>query len=255
MKKFISKSLEMKKVCLIAAALLLSLTAAAQDEKLEVPEDELARESVLPVFDTTVSVKNRNVAKEGRIDVGIFGGLALTEPIAQTTKFGIEANYHFSENHSLGAAYSLNSSGLSKDAQGLKNDFGLDFNRAPKPLNTMMLDYNYSPFYGKLSVTGDTVINTTIYGSGALGMIKYEHKSYPALALGIGERFYFGKHLSLKLDFKVFAHQAPIPFKAGALRDGSEGANFQTDPIPALDSFSERVTYTTNLYLGLNYLF
>lgn len=249
-----TKYMQLKKISLIFAIMSLSVSVFAQ-EKLEVPEDELARESVLPVFDNVVSVKNRNVTKEGRIDVGLFGGLALTEPIAETTKYGIEANYHFSENHSLGVSFAINSNGLSKDAKGLKEQFGLDFNRAPKPENNLFLNYDYSPFYGKLSVTKDGVINTTIYGSGSLGMVKYQHKSYPALALGLGERFYFGKSLSLKVDFKLFAHQAPIPFKTGALRDGSVESGLITDPIPALDSFDERVTYTTNLLIGLNYLF
>lgn len=244
----------MKKFSLIAMILSLGLWATAA-EQVEVPEDELAKESVTPIFDSTVSVKNRNINMDGTFDIGVFGGLALTEPIANTTKFGFEMNYHITDFHSLGVMYSINSTGLSKDAQGLKNDFGLDFNRAPKPQNTMLLDYNYSPFYGKLSVTKDGVINTTIYGAIGAGMVKYEHKSYPALALGIGERFFFGKNFSLKMDFKLFAHQAPIPFQTGALRDGSSGANFINDPVPPLDSFKERLTYTSNLQLGLNYLF
>ena len=247
------KKLFLKK-SLIAMILLLSSFAQAAEE-IEVPDDELAKESVLPVFDSVVSVKNRNVTTEGRIDIGVFAGLALTEPIANTTKVGFELNYHLSENHSVGAMFSSNSTGLSKDAQGLKNDFGLDFNRAPKPLNTMMLDYNYSPFYGKMSVTKEGVMNTTIYGSGAVGMVKYEHKTYPAIAIGLGERFYFTNSFSLKVDLRIFAHQAPIPFKQGALRDGSQGANYQLDPVPTLDSFNERLTYTTNLQVGLNYLF
>lgn len=246
----------MKKLSLIAIILSLGFFATAA-EQVEVPEDELAKESVTPIFDSTVSVKNRNVNMNNAFDVGIFGGLALTEPIANTTKYGFEVNYHFTDFHSLGILYSLNSNGLSKDAQGLKNDFGLDFDRVPKPQSTTLLDYNYSPFYGKMSVTKEGVMNTTIYGALGGGMVKYEHKSYPAIAIGIGERFYFGKHLSLKLDFKLFAHQAPIPFKAGALRSDPVPTNpgGLPDPVPELDSFKERLTYTSNLQLGLNYLF
>jgi outer membrane beta-barrel protein len=236
----------MKNIFLMAVLLVYGLTVYAAEE-IEVPDDELAKESVLPVFDNTVSVRNRNVMMSGRFDVGVFGGVALTEPIASTTKFGFEVNYHLNEDHSVGGFYALNTTGLSKDAQGLLNDFRLDFSRAPKLKNYMMLDYNYSPFYGKLSFSKNFVMNTTIFGSCSLGLVQYEHKSYPALALGLGERFYFGKQLSLKVDFRFFAHQAPIPFQEGAIRD--------TDPVPALSSFKERLTYTSNLQLGLNYLF
>lgn len=238
------------KLLLINMMFVLSITNLAKAaDSVEVPLDELAQESVYPVFDHPQSVKSRNVTTKGRIDVGLFGGYALTEPIYDTTKFGVAANYHFSELHSLGLVFSQNRSGLSRDAEGLKeNPNNLDFNRAPKPKNTVLLDYNFKPYYGKLSLTKSAVINTTIFASGAAGMVAYENKSYPAVAVGMGERFYFNKSLSLKADLRLFVHQAPIPFKRGAMRD--------TDlPVPSLDSFKERITYTTNLEVGLNYLF
>ncbi len=247
----------MKKIFLVLT-LLLNATVFA-DSDVAVPKDELATETVYPIFDQAKSVRNRNVQTTGRIDVGLFGGLALTEPIANTTKFGIAANYHFNEYHSLGLFYVSNSSGLSKDAEGLKNDFGLDFSRAPQPKSMIMFDYNYKPYYGKMSFTKNGVINTTIYGSTALGVIQYQHKTYPALAVGVGERFYFNKSFSLKTDLRLFVHQAPIPFKSNVLCDGSKvscGSNGAAgDPIPTYDSFSERITYTTNLEIGVNYLF
>ena len=227
--------------------ILLFTNLAYAADAVDVPLDELAQESVYPVFDHPQSVKSRNVTTKGRIDVGIFGGYALTEPIYDTTKFGVAANYHFSELHSLGLLYSANSSGLSKDGEGLKQSHNLDFNRAPKPTNTILLDYNFKPYYGKLSLSKLAVINTTIYGSAAGGMVAYENKSYPAIALGMGERFYFNKSLSLKADLRLFVHQAPIPFQRGAM--------LTSNPTPAFSSFKERITYTTNLEVGINYLF
>ena len=246
MLQFISKTFL---VCFLAVS-------ALAEENVNVPIDELTQETVYPVFDNPVSVKNRNIQDSGVMDIGIFGGLAITEPISNTSKFGIAANYHFNEIHSLGLLYAKNNTGLSKDAEGLKSDFGLDFSRAPYPEYTLMGDYNYKAFYGKLSVTKDGVVNTSIYGSFAAGTVKYVHKSYPAVAIGVGERFYFGHHWSLKVDLRFYAHQAPIPFKAGALRDGSKPTpSGSPDPVPAYDSFEERLTYTTNLEIGLNYLF
>jgi outer membrane beta-barrel protein len=236
---------------------LFSLNALAS-ENVDVPTDELTQETVYPIFDNPVSVKNRNIQDSGVLDVGLFAGLAITEPISSTTKMGFVTNYHFNEVHSLGILWAKNSSGLSKDGQGLKDDFGLNFTRAPSPDYTIMGDYNYKAFYGKLSVTKEGVVNTSIYGSAAGGIVKYVHKSFPAVALGLGERFYFGHHWSLKLDLRLFMHQAPIPFISPGLKDGSKPNNNPgnaADPIPSYDSFSERLTYTTNLEIGLNYLF
>lgn len=238
-----------KMIFFVTVSFSLANQSYAQSD-MDVPVDELAQETVYPVFDHLVSVKNRNVATKNRFDLGLFGGYALTEPIYSTAKFGVAANYHINELHSLGVLFSQNSTGLSRDGDALKDlePVGLDFNRAPKPKNTMLLDYNYKPYYGKLSVTKNSVINTTIYGSAAAGLIAYEHKSYPAVALGLGERFYFTSQFSLKIDLRLFIHQAPIPFKRDDLRTDNNNQ-------PAADSFDERISYTTNLEAGLNYLF
>ena len=242
---------------LLTSCLFLS-NIARSAENVDVPRDELTQETVYPVFDNPVSVKNRNIKDSGVLDIGIFGGLAITEPIANTSKFGIASNYHFNEIHSLGILWAKNNTGLSRDAQGLKDDFGLDYTRAPYPEYSLMGDYNYKAFYGKLSVTKDGVINTSIYGSLSLGTVKYVHKAYPAMAIGLGERFYFGQHFSIKVDLRLYAHQAPIPFKSPGLKDGSKpnsNPGNAADPVPSYDSFDERLTYTTNLEVGLNYLF
>ncbi len=227
--------------------LVISSTSQAADE-ISVPQDELAQESVYPVFDSVVSVRNRNVQDSETFDIGLFGGSAITEPIYSTTKFGLSVNYHFSIAHSLGIIFTKNSVGLSKDAQGLKDDFGLDFTRAPAPDNSIYADYNYKMYYGKLSVTKTGVVNTSIYVSGGAGITKYTHKSYPGISFGVGERFYFTNHIALKVDLRVLAGSAPSPFQSGALRDG-------IDPVPAFDSFTDKFNLATNLEVGLNYLF
>ncbi|MEK6628966.1 MAG: outer membrane beta-barrel domain-containing protein [Bdellovibrionota bacterium] len=225
----------------------LDSSAEQTSDIVAVPKDELAQESVYPVFDNPVSVKSRNVQDTQTFDVGLFSGLAISEPIASTSKFGVSLGYHFNETHSLGVLWAVNSNGLSKDAEGLKSDFGLDFTRAPFPQYSIIGDYNYKLFYGKLSVTKDGVINTSIYASAAAGLIKYVHKTYPTVAIGVGERFYFTSNIAFKVDLRLFIGNAPIPFKTGALR--------AVDPVPTYDSFAERLTYTTNLEFGVNYIF
>lgn len=245
---------------LLAIAIVFSLDANAEvanaevidakvaEKAVAVPRDELAQESVYPVFDNPISVKNRNVQDTGTLDVSAYGGLAITEPVYSTNKYGLAANYHFNEIHSLGLMWATTTLGLSKDAQALSADFGLDFNRAPYPEYSIMGDYNYKSFYGKLRITKTGVINTSIYTSVAAGVIKYIHKTYPAIAVGIGERFYITNNFAFKVDLRLFVHNAPIPFKAGALRTG-------IDPVPAYNSFSDRISFTTNLEFGVNYLF
>ncbi len=231
---------------IFVGAFCLHKVAFAQ-EVVGLPQEELAQESVYPIFDKPNSVRNRNVVTTGRVDADIFYGMALTEPIANVSKLGVAAYYNFNEDHALGFLFAKNSTGLSSYATQLKGQFGLDFNRAPKPENTMMLDYNIKAYYGKMSLAKSLVFNLSLYGSAAVGMVKYQHKSYPAIAVGIGQKFFFTKQLALRADLRMYAHQAPIPFLDGYLRS--------SDPVPEASQFKERMTYTTNLDIGLSYLF
>lgn len=237
-------------LCIVA--LLFSQKSLA-NESYEIPQDELAQESVYPVFEKPISVKSRNVNTEKRIDLGVFYGMALTEPIHNVSKLGVNLNYHLSEDYSLGLLYAKNSTGFTNYAKNLEDTYDLDFERSPYPTDTLMLDWNIKAYYGKMSLTKETVMNTTLYGSLAGGVVKYVHKTYPALALGLGTRFYFTNRLSLKADLRLYMHQAPIPFYGR--KDGSNVSLKKEDQAPSYSDFKERITYTTNLDLGLNWLF
>jgi outer membrane beta-barrel protein len=244
------KSNWIKGLLIFGVALLLQRTAFA-DEVVELPQEELARESVLPVFDKTIAVKNRNIVTQGRFDADIFYGMALTEPISDVSKFGLGVYYNFNEDHALGVMYEKNSTGLSSYANQLNSQYQLDFNRAPKPDSTMMLDYNLKMFYGKMSLTKSAVFNTMLYASASGGIVKYQNKSYPAGAIGVGQKFFFTNRLALKIDLRLYAHQAPSPFLSNPPTDGVN-TNL---PAPQYSEFQDRMTYTTNLDVGLSYLF
>jgi outer membrane beta-barrel protein len=235
------------KILFVVLSALLLHEAAFADEVIELPQEELAQESVLPIFDKPVSVKNRNVVTEGRIDADIFYGMALTEPIYDTSKFGIAAYYNFNEIHALGVLFAKNASGLSKYATQLKEQ-DLDFTVAPKPESTLMADYNFKAYYGKMSMSKSLVLNTSLYGSAAAGMVKFQNKSYPAIAVGLGQKFFFNKSWGLRFDLRMYVNNAPIPFNAGVKT---------TNPkYPAsFGDFEERLTYTSNLDVGVTYLF
>ena len=235
------------------AAFILQRTAWAA-ETVDLPREELAQESVLPIFDKPTSIKNRNVHTAGRFDADIFYGLAMTEPIGNVSKLGFGIYYNINEDHSLGFLYAKNSTGLSTYAMQLHDQFGLDFNRVPKQDSTMMLDWNIKAFYGKMSISKSIVFNTSLYGTIAAGMVQYVHKSFPALALGFGQKFYFSNHFSLRADLRLYAHNAPTPFLNNALKDGSKPGQ-TPDTVPAPNDFKERMTYSTNLDVGLSYLF
>lgn len=215
---------------------------------IELPPEELAKESVLPVFDRPGIVRMRNVTTAKRFEMGLNFGWLMTEPIFNTTRFGLAGYYHTNEDTAWGAQFYSSSAELSSYSKQLsKPGFDLDFERAPKPQFMLYGDYNKKLFYGKMSVSKNTTINTHLLGLISAGATKYEHKIYPGVSFGAGYKFYFNSNLSLRTDLRLFIHQAPIPFKKDALTS--------TDAVPEHSSFKDRIHFTNVLDIGLHYLF
>ena len=237
---------------------LLNRTVVAKD-LIQLPSEELARESVSPVFDINDSVRNRNIVTQKRFEGSIFYGWALTEPIANVSKIGLSGYFHQSEDNAYGLMFIKNFSGVSYYAKQLNDEYKLDFTRAPMPEASLFLDYNLKAFYGKMSISKNTVTNYHFFGSLAGGLIKYSHKSYPAVAAGLGQKFYYDKNFSFRFDFRIFLNQAPTPFlkcepgkHEGIKNSTTDSCN---EPAPKYSDFSERFMITSVIDLGLSYLF
>jgi outer membrane beta-barrel protein len=152
-----------------------------------------------------------------------------------------------------------NSAGVSYYAKQLFDEYKLDFTRAPMPEASLLLDYNLKAFYGKMSLSKSTVTNYHFFGSLAGGMIKYSHKTYPTVAVGLGQKFYYDKKFSFRFDFRIFLNQAPIPFLKCQAGKHEGIKNSPTDSCneapPSYSDFSERLTITSVIDLGVSYLF
>ena len=237
------------KKCLLCAIIFMQglFNQAVATDKIELPEEELARESVTPVFDRNVSTLNRSIKTASRIEANIFYGQALTEPVANVSRYGLSAYYNTSEDHAFGIFYAKNSSGLSTYANQLNSQFSLDLGRVPYPDYTLLADYNFKAYYGKMSLTKAAVANFVLLYSAGVGMMKYVHKSYPVISVGIGDKIYFTQNVALRLDMRFWGNNAPISFKQGALKE--------RDPVPSYSDFDDRFQISTNVEVGLTYLF
>lgn len=238
---------------------LLVVPAGRAKDLIQLPQEELARESVTPVFEKNDSVRNKNIITENKIEASFFYGWALTEPIANVSKLGLSGYYHTSEESAYGLIFSKNFSGVSHYAKQLNQEYNLDFTRAPMPDSGLFFDYNWKAFYGKLSLSKHLVTNFHFFGTLAAGITKYPHKTYPGIAVGLGQKFYFNKKVSFRFDFRIFANQAPIPFlkcepgkHEGVKNSTTDSCN---EAAPKYTDFSERITLTSVIDLGLSYLF
>ena len=88
-------------------------------QNIQFPEEELANESVLPIFDQPVSVKNRSVLTAQRLEVGGGGGYSLSEPFLNPLSVAVMASYHFTEDHAFNLFGLYNLGGLGDNGKKL----------------------------------------------------------------------------------------------------------------------------------------
>lgn len=207
----------------ILSLIVILFGVQAMAVTIEFPEEELARESVLPVFDNTVAVKSRLVPTAGRIEFGLAGGFAMNEPFFNSARFGGHLAYHFTETHGVllqGQMYGdgLGNNGKSLAGTDLNTGAGETYLRmeyAPQPKYHFLVNYQITPYYGKISVFKDFVMNLSLYGLAGIGMIDVGGETTPAFNIGIGQKFYFGKNWGIRADLGMLAYQG-VNFFEGA---------------------------------------
>jgi outer membrane beta-barrel protein len=191
----------------------LSVRAAST---VEFPQDELAAESVYPVFDQPTTVKNRSVNYMGRFEVGLQLGYNLMEPFYNPLSFGGTATYHLDEVHAINLYGTVFVPGLSDNGENLNRipigsgtvaAANLQF--APSPKLVGLASYQYNAYYGKISLGKDVIMNLGLYGLGGLGMIGVGDSNLFAANVGVGQRFHFTPNVAFRFDLRVVVFQGP----------------------------------------------
>lgn len=235
----------MKSRSLIIFALFL-LIAPLSWAQVEVPEEELAKESVLPRFERGEAVKNRAIVTEGKFEFGAYGGWNFTEAIYNQAKVGFNLGYHASETHGFVLNFSYWMPGRnSQYTDLLRQQSNLDFGRTPDLQFAIWGNWELKAYYGKISWTKRGVMNLHLYPILGVGIAKYVHKPYPGLNFGFGQKFYFSKAFALRMDFKLQYQQGPNPFLGN-------GHLVATNPIPDPGLFGDKWTLGTILDVGVS---
>jgi len=238
---------------LVLLVMLVSFFTKSYAEDIEIPEEELAKESVLPKFETKDVVKNRIIKTQERFEVTPHIGWNITEPIHNQSKVGINIGYHLSETGALVLNFAQFSKGLnSQYADGLASnvnasDPNLDFNRAPHPKQSIYLHYEWKQFYGKISFTKQGVAHLSWYPIFGVGTTTYDNKAYFGVDGGIGQKIYFSKNFGLRADIKLQYAGQPSPYLTGKIK--------ATDPIPELSEFKDEYAFHTILDFGFLIMF
>lgn len=244
----------MTKSLLVVLACLLSVLAHA-DEPIEFSEDELARETTLPVFEKRRAVLNRSVVTEKRVELGFGGGLEMNEPYYNDYMLGFMGSYNFNESSALNVQGLMWMDGLSSYGEQLKAGRtgtnpvdSFDAMKAPHPKWGVFVNYEFIAYYGKISITKQSVMNLNLFAIAGLGYINMDTDNSPALNLGVGQNFFFTKNIGLRADLRWLIFQG-----ANATSKSLRSVN-GNDPAPAASAFEKRIYYNSQLGLSLVFL-
>ena len=225
------------KICTLAVILYVFSVEAVE---IRFPDEELASETVLPIFDPVRMVSNRNITLKYRFELGGGGTFGLDEPFYFPSYATGFLSFYLSEVHGLNLTatwfppyYSKAGEALKrgicetpeKDSQDqiVRNSAGgivcleyklFDVHRLPYPQIMGFLNYQYTPYYGKISLTKKLVMNLSIYGFAGPGLIVFnEGTRLPAFNMGIGQKIYLFRHLAFKTDVGFYGYYGPDPTK------------------------------------------
>jgi len=224
-------------------------------EKMAFPEEELARESVLPKFDVPNSVRNRNITVGGKFELGGFLGKVTDEAIYNQAQMGFLGTYHINEVHGVNFSYGIMGSGIGDYSKTLKSSVGLDLSKTFGPKSVALASYQLTVFYGKLSILKNVVVNTHIYGLAGLGTVMYDGLTTMAFDFGLGQRFYFTKNFALRFDLKFVRYSGPNPIYRPPGKDKSTSKTELESGNLKISNFESTTYMQTHLTGGLVFLF
>ena len=250
------------KYYLAAISLLITSSAVSSfaygEVKINFPEEELATESVLPKFEEKVAIKNRNVKHAGRFEFNLMGGFVASEPLYSPFNFGGSLTYHFNNTSAVHVMATFFPGGLNDNGEALKNgdvfladgtsgQIKFDAEEAPNKEFMVAAHYQYTAYYGKISLTGDFVMNLTLSGLIGGGAYVMGDLIAPAANIGISQRFYFNSSFALRFDILISAINGPDITSAGPL-------NPDDNIIPDASDFDRSIQFDSNLFFGLSFL-
>lgn len=201
----------MKKIIFVLASVLFIFNTASA-VTIEFPEEELAKESVLPVFEGgTTAVKSRRVVTKQRFEVGPMLGMIFNEPFFSPMTYGVHAGYHMNEFHSFAVNAFMRTDDISDDARQADSDLGpgakINFEVVPVPKYVITLDYQMTPYYGKISLSKETVMNLALYVFGGAGATDLGGQVTWLANLGVGSNLFITRNFGLRLDMKFLLYE------------------------------------------------
>ncbi|MCC6138356.1 MAG: outer membrane beta-barrel domain-containing protein, partial [Bdellovibrionaceae bacterium] len=164
--------------------------------------------------------------------------------------YGIHAGYHISEFSSFALNGFMRQEDISDDARQADQDLAstqpINFSVVPIPKYLVTLDYQMTPYYGKISMTKDYVMNLALYVYGGVGVTDLGGQMTWIADLGVGQNLFFTKNFGLRLDMKFLLYE-------GLDVTSNPATSTATAPVDA-GSFDKQFNVSPSVMLGVIFL-
>jgi outer membrane beta-barrel protein len=181
-------------------------------------------------------VQNRFFLKAKRFEISPTFGYVPNNPMVKRYVGSVLGAYHFSETFAAEGAFLYSPDGGQGDLKDLAHTLvsiaeqGSGKVEFQQPLDKMVMGATFAarwaPFYGKINLLGETVLNFDMYGVGGIGMLSLQsyyakHDGKPANGdntvlhengrkakltpnLGLGMSFFINSTIAVKLDGRSY---------------------------------------------------
>lgn len=206
--------------------------------KIRFPDEELATESVLPLIDPPQMILNRNVSLKFKVELGAGVSFGLDEPFYFPIYGTGMLAFHLTEVHAISVTGTYFPPSRSASGEDLSQGKGLEISgkkfdplKAPYPQMMAFINYQYTPYYGKISLAKNWVMNLSIYSFIGPGLLVFNHNNQTAVGnFGIGQKLYFNKWLGIRGDLGFYGYYGPAPAKLNLGDDVEEVPYNQITP-------------------------
>ena len=250
-----NKSSILAAICVIAFSLSTKAQTSATDEiadesitseaEVEVVKTDVVStisQKINPQTDSQSGVLSRKLTFSGRYAIDLDNGSFPDELIRNSRYSMIRFSKYLNEDYSFGIGYRGRYGGLTQYAEQLSlAATPLDFTRTPEPEKSGFVSFGYNLFYGKVSLTKNTVMTTLSKIQTDFGVQNFGSVNRPFIQTALVQNFFLSRYLALGFN---------VGFGFSEITDPTSFDVRVSQPTPNEASFSSKIQF--NRYYGIN---
>jgi outer membrane beta-barrel protein len=158
-------------------------------------------------------VQNRRYTKKNRISLQASIGTSSTDPFLSVKPVSGALGFHFSESLGINAVYRKFLVGDSSYYKEMQRGLTLG---APSGANTNRPDtfiggeIEYSPFYGKISLSGASIVHYDFHFLAGAGVTDTVSGKYFTPTLGFGPQIYLNDSFAFRIDYRIARYKETV---------------------------------------------